>query len=79
MGNRGKSGNSKGFHFLGSKIAVDGGCSHKMLAPWKKEKMLAPWKKSCDESKQQVKKRHHFADKGPYSLSYSFFSSHAWM
>ena len=41
--------------------------------------MLAPWKKSCDQSKQRVKKRHHSADKGPYSLSYVFFGSHAWM
>ena len=25
------------------------------------------------------KKRHHFADKGPYSQSYGFSSSHVWM
>ena len=25
------------------------------------------------------KQRHHFADKGPYSLSYGFSSSHVWM
>ena len=31
--------------------------------------MLAPWKKSFDKPRQPVKKqRHHFADKGPYSI-----------
>ena len=25
------------------------------------------------------KQRHHFADKGPYSQSYGFSSSHVWM
>ena len=31
--------------------------------------MLAPWKESYDKPRQHVKKkRHHFADKGPYSL-----------
>ena len=30
--------------------------------------------------RQHIKKqRHHFADRGPYSQSYSFSSSHAWM
>ena len=39
--------------------------------------MLAPWKKSCDELRQCVKKqRPHFANKGPYSQSYGFSSSH---
>ena len=42
--------------------------------------MLAPWKKSCNKPTQHVKKqRHHFADKGPYSQSYDFSSSHVWM
>ena len=42
--------------------------------------MLAPWKKSCDKPRQHIKKqRHHFADKGPSSQSYSFSSSHVWM
>ena len=35
-----------------------------------------PWKKSYDQLRQHIKKeRHHFADKGPYSQSYGFFSS----
>ena len=44
-----------------------------------KLKMLAPWKKSYDKPRQSIKKqRHHFADKGPYSQSYGFSSSHVW-
>jgi len=32
---------------------------------------------SYDKPRQHIKKqRHHLADKGPYSQSYSFFSSH---
>ena len=42
--------------------------------------MLAPWKKSFDKLRQSVKKqRHHFANKCPYSQSYSFSSSHVQM
>ena len=43
-------------------------------------KMLAPWKKSYDKYRQYIKKqRHHFANKGLSSQSYSFSSSHVWM
>ena len=39
--------------------------------------MLAPWKKSYDQPRQYIKKqRHHFANKGWSSQSYSFSSSH---
>ena len=42
--------------------------------------MLAPWKESHDKPSQRSKKqRHHFADKGLYSQSYGFSSSHVWM
>ena len=42
--------------------------------------MLALWKKSYDQSRQCIKKqRHFFANKGPSSQSYGFFSSHVWM
>ena len=42
--------------------------------------MLTPWKKSYDKPRQDIKKqRHHFADKGPYSQSIVFFSSHIQM
>ena len=42
--------------------------------------MLAPWKKSYGKLRQYVKKqRHYFTDKGPYSQSYGFSSSHVCM
>ena len=42
--------------------------------------MLTLWKESCDKPRQCIKKqRHHFADKGTYSQSYGFSSSHVWM
>ena len=42
--------------------------------------MFAPWKKSYDESRQSIKKqRHYFANKGLYSQSYGFSSSHVQM
>ena len=35
---------------------------------------------SHDKPRQCIKKqRHHFTDKGPYSQSYGFSSSHVWM
>ena len=57
----------------GSKITADGDCSYEI-------KMLTPWKKSYDKPRHHIEKqRHHFTDKGPYSQSYGFSSSHAWM
>ena len=51
----------KDFILLGSKITVDGDCSHET------KKILAPWKESYDKPTQHIKKqRNHFADKGPY-------------
>ena len=42
--------------------------------------MFALWKNSYVKLKQCFKKqRHHFANKGPYSQSYGFSSSHVWM
>ena len=42
--------------------------------------MLAPWKKIYDQPRQHIKKqRRYFADKGPFSQSYGFSSSHVWM
>ena len=36
--------------------------------------------KKDDQPRQHIKKqRHYFADKGPYSQSYGFFSSHVQM
>ena len=45
-----------------------------------KLKDASPWKDSYDQPKQHIKKqRHYYADKGPYSQSYGFSSSHVWM
>ena len=61
------------FIFLGSKITADGDCSHEI-------KTFAPWKKSYDQPRQHIKKqRHYFANKGPSSQTYGFFSIHVWM
>ena len=55
------------FIFLGSKITVDGDCSHEI------KKVLTPWKESYDKPRQCIKKqRHYFVDKGPYRQSYGF-------
>ena len=60
----------RNFTLRGSKITVDGDCSHEI-------KTLSLWKKSYEKSRQHIKKqRHHFADKGPYNQSYVFFTSH---
>ena len=61
------------FIFLCSKITADCGCSHN-------NKTLSPWKKNYAQPRQHIKKqRHYFANKGPYSQSYDFSSSHVWM
>ena len=74
MANRwGKFSNSGRFYFLVSKVTVDSDCSHEI-------KTLAPWKKRYDKYRQHIKKhRHNFANKGLYSQSYGFSSSHVWM
>ena len=42
--------------------------------------MLAPWKKSYDKTRQHIQKqRCYFADKGLYSQSCGYFSSHVWI
>ena len=64
-------------HFiLGSKITAGGDCSHEI----KRHKTLVPWKKSYDQPRQHIKKqRPYFANKGLFSQSYGFSSSHVWM
>ena len=38
------------------------------------------WKRIYDKPKQHIQKqRHYFANKGPFSQSYVFFSGHVWM
>ena len=45
-----------------------------------KLKDAAPWKESYDKPRRHIKNQGcHFADKGPYSQSYGFSSSHVWM
>ena len=54
------------FIFLGSKITLDGDCSHEI-------KTLAPWKKSYDKPRQHIKKqKHYLANKGLHSQRYNF-------
>ena len=39
-----------------------------------------PWKEGYDKLRQHIKKqRYHITNKGPYSQSYGFSSSHVWM
>ena len=62
------------FTFLGSKITVNGNCSHEI------KRRLLPWRKSYDKCRQCIKKqRHHFVEKIPYSQSYGFSSNHICM
>ena len=42
--------------------------------------LTAPWKERYDKPRQHIKKQtHYFANKGQYSLSYGFSSSHVWI
>ena len=62
------------FIFLDSKITVDSDCSHEI------KRCVVLEKKAMTNLDSVIKKqRHHFADKGPYSQSYGFSSSHVWM
>ena len=55
------------FIFLGSKIIVDGHCSHEI------KRCLLLRRKAHGRPRQHIKKqRHYFANKGLYSQSYSF-------
>ena len=58
----------------GSKITLDGNCNHEI------KRHLLLGRKAIDKPRWHIKKkRHHLADKGPYSQSYGFSSSHAQM
>ena len=62
------------FIFLGSKITIDGDCSHEI------KRHLLLGRKAMRKPRQHIKKqRHHFADKGSSSQSYGFSSSNVWM
>ena len=62
-----------GFIFLGSKIIVDGDCSHEI------KRHLLLGREALTKRDSVLKSRHYFAYKGPYSQSYSFSSSHVQM
>ena len=54
------------FIFGGSKITVDGDCSHEI-------KTLTTLKESHDQPRWHIKKkRHYFANKGPFGQGYGF-------
>ena len=58
----------------GSKITVDGDCSHEI------KRCLLLGRKSYAQPKQHIKKqRHYFVNKGPSSQGYGFSNSHVWI
>ena len=59
--------------FSGSKITADGDCSHEI------KRHLVLERKAMTNLDSILKSRDYFADKGPYSQSYGFSSSHVWM
>ena len=61
------------FLSLGSKIIVDGDCSHKI------KRHLLLGRKAMKNLKNIKEQRHYFANKSPYSQSYGFSSSHVRM
>ena len=62
------------FIFLGSKITADGDCNRET------KRHLLLGRKTINKPGQHIKKqRHHFANKGTYSQSYGFSSSHIQM
>ena len=61
------------FIFLGSKITVDGDCSHGI-------KRYFLLERKTDQPRQHIKKqRHYFANKGLSTQSYGFSCNHVWM
>ena len=61
------------FIFLGSKIAVDGYCSHEI------KRCLLLGRKVMTSLDSIFKSRYYFANKGLSSQGYGFSSSHVWM
>ena len=62
------------FIFLGSKVTVDGDCSHEI-----KRHLLLGRKVLTNLDSVWKKQGHYFANKGLSSQSYGFSSSHVWM
>ena len=61
------------FIFLGCKITVDSDCNHEI------KRRLLLGRKAMTNLDNILKSRDHFANKGVYSQSYGFSSSHVWM
>ena len=61
------------FIFWGSKITLDGDCSHEI------KRCLLLGRKAMTNQDSILRNRHHFADKLLYSQSYGFSSSHVQM
>ena len=61
------------FFFLGSKIMVDGVCSHEIKI------CLLFGRKAMTNIDSVLKTRDNFAIRGPHSQSYGFSSSHIWV
>ena len=61
------------FIFLGSKITVDGDCSHEII------RHLLLGRKAMTNLDSIKKQRHYFANKGLSSQGYGFSSGHVWM
>ena len=79
MANRwGKSGSSDRFYFLGLQITANGDCSHEMKRHFTLRRK-AMTKLDSVLKITFVSKWCHFAEKGPYSQSYGFSSSHVQM
>ena len=62
-----------GFMFLGSKITVDSDCSHEIKGH------LLLVRKAMTNVDSILKSRDHFGNKGPYSQTCDFSSSHVQM
>ena len=61
------------FTFLGSKMTADGDCSHEI------KRHLLLGRKVMTNLDSILTSRYYFANKGPATQGYSFFSSHEWM
>ena len=61
------------FLFLGSKVTVDGDCSHEI-------RTTASWQESYDKPRQCVEKQKHYsANKSLYTQGYGLPSGHVWL
>ena len=61
------------FNFLGSKITVDGDCSHEI------KRCLLLGRKTMTNLDSRLKTRNYFVDKSLSSQGYGFSSAHVWM